>query len=357
MKYIMVFLLVILFSVNVYGYDADELPDIDKVESAVRDNTDLSFKKLIRAVISGEDIISLLKNDLRSFVKKRIYDNGPNIKNIIAVAIICSILNILSQDIKDSSTAELIGLTGRVVILVLASAGIKASIDILLDCTEAVADIINSAIPLIMTVASVGGKIPGGGLLLAMGTEIAANGIKTVVIPLLLMGTMLRLVNMISGREILDRLSELFIGFVSWALKLCAYGFVFLMGLERISGGTISKGAGSMIKSAVKMIPVVGDIVGGAGEIAATAILTIGNAAGIALIIIIIIMSSFPIIEIGVVAIMYRLAAAILEPVCDKATIAVIDAVGEANFKVLAALFTINAMFIMSLAILMCYGR
>ncbi len=357
MKFILTALFVILFSTYVYGYDIDRLPDISKVESTVKENTDISFKDLMKAVISGEDIISLLKGDIKSFIKNKLSEKRAGLKSIIVVAIICSLINLFSQDIRDRSTAEFIGLTGRVIIFALASASIGNSINILRSCIQNITDTINSAIPLIIALVSAGGRIPGGGLILAMGTEMAATGINSAVIPLLVMGTLLKIVNMISGREILDRLSELLLESVSWILRICAYGFVFLSGLERISGGTLSKSAGSMLKSAVKMVPVVGDIIGGAGEITASAVLAIGNGAGIALIVIIIIISSIPLIEIGVTAFVYKLTAAILEPVCDKSAIAVIDAVGEANFKVLAALFTVNVMFVLSLAILMCSVR
>ncbi len=362
MRYIsalfIIFLIIFLLSVNVYGYeDIEKLPEIDKVESAVRDNADISFKRLLRAVISGEDVTDMLKKDLRSFIKKQLRENSKGIKSIIAISIICGIINILSQDINDRSTAELIGLTGRVIILGLASSSFKDSIDMLRSCIQNVTDIINSAIPFIIALVSARGQSAGGGLLFALGTELTASGINSVLIPLLTMGTALKLVNIISGREILDKLSELFLSAVTYSLKICAYIFVFLIGLERISGGIISKSAGSILKSAVKMVPVVGEIVGGTGDIALTAILAVGNAAGIALIMIIIIISSIPLVKIGITAFVYRLAAAVLEPVCDKAVISVIDAVGEANFKVLAALFTVNAMFVMSLTIILCSVR
>lgn len=358
MRYIITIFLVILFSVNAYGYEEDieKLPDIGRIESSVRENTDLSFKELIKTVLSGEDIIHIIKGDIKGFIKKQFSENS-GIKSIIAAGIICGIINMLSQDINDRSTSELIGLTGRIMILAIAAVSLKNSINILQSCIIGITDIINSSLPFVAAVASARGQISGGGLILAMGTDMTAEGIKTLVIPLLVMGTSLKAVNIISGREILDKLSELFICSVTWSLKIFAYGFVFFTGLERISGGIVSRGAGSILKSAVKMIPVVGDIVGGAGEIAMTAVLTIGNAAGIVLIVVIIVLSSLPLIEIAVTASMYKLAAAVLEPVCDKTTIAVIDTIGEANFKVMAALFTVDVMFIMSLALLLCSVR
>lgn len=359
MRYILIFFFALLICVNVYGEEdiVDRL-DMDAVEKAVDENTELSFKELIKAVVSGEDISDIIKKDISGIVKKQLSQSRGSIRNIIVLGIICGLINILAQDINDRSVAELINLTGQIIILGIASVSLKNSVGLLQDCIESITDIINSAIPLIMTITVLSGRgVSAGGAILAMGTETVAKGIDAVVIPLLIMGAVLKIVNIISEREILDRLSELFIGATSWALKICAYAFVFIMGLERISGGAVGRSAGSVLKSAVKMIPVVGDIVGGAGDIAVTAILAVGNAVGIVLIIVIIIISSIPLIEIGITAFVYKLAAAVLEPVCDKTTIAVIDTIGEANFKVLAALFIVNAMFVMSLAVLMCSVR
>ncbi len=359
MRYILVFIISLLICVNVYGEEEilDRL-DMEAVEKAVDENTDLSFKELIKAVVSGQDISELIKRDIGDFVKKKLSQSKSSIRNIIALGIICGLINILSQDINDRSVAELINITGQIIILSIASVSIKNSIGLLKDCTESITDIINSALPLIMTVTALTRQgAAAGGAILAMGTEAVAKGIDAVVIPLLVMGAVLKTVNVISNREILDRLSELFMSAVSWSLKVCAYAFVFIMGLERISGGAVGRSAGSLLKSAVKMIPVVGDIVGGAGDMVVTAVLAVGNAVGIVLIIVIVIISSIPLIEIGMTALVYKLAAAVLEPICDKTTIAVIDIIGEANFRVMAALFIVNAMFIMSLAVLMCSVR
>ncbi len=361
MKYILTLFIVLFMCVSVYGNEQNDILDrldMQDVENSVDESTDLSFRELLDAVLSGEDVISLIKRDIKDIAKKQLERCGSGIKSVIAAGIICALINMISQDINDRSVSELINLTGQVIILGIASVSLKTSISLLRDCIQSITNVINSALPLIITVTALSGRgVSAGGGILAMGTAMVASGIDAVVIPLLIMGTMLRIVNVISDKEILDRLSELFMNVTSAALKICAYAFVFIMGIERISGGAIGRSAGSVFKSAIKMIPVVGDIVGGAGDIAATAVLAVGNAVGIVLVIVLITISSIPIIEIGIAAFVYKLTAALMEPVCDKSTIAVIDTVGEADLKIMAALFVVNAMFVMSVAILLCAVR
>lgn len=354
---IIIVLIFLSFPICVYGDDlkiADSF-DLSNIEDTVEDRADISFTSLIETILQGGDVIDLLKGDIKSLAFNQIDKTKNYVKIIIVIGIISALINIMSKDIKDKSVAELISLIGQVVILGIASVSFKNSIDVLKINIGNIVDIINSIIPLIITIITLGGTgATGGGSILLLGTEVVSWGINGIIVPLMIMGIILKIVNLISNKDILSKLSDLLIRGTSYALKFFAYAFTFLIGIERLSAGAISKSAGGLIKSLVKMVPVIGDIVGGTGEIALAAIYSIGNALGIAVIIVIIIACSIPLLEIGITALTYRILAAVLEPICDKTTIEVIDTIGEANLKVLSSLFIVNAMFVISSAILLC---
>ncbi len=354
--FVFIFTLMLTYTVKgeekiaVEGFNFYDLDDI------VEDKTSLSFNELLEDLLDGKGIFNILRERVINILKNEVFYNNKYIKAIIAVSIISALINIAAADIKDKSAAELVSFIGQVMIIGMTAASFKNSINLLQGCVNDVIDIVNSAVPymIMLLTASGNGTAAAGGSIMAIGTEITGMAIKNFVVPALVIATLLKMINILSKKQLLDKMSELFMRGTAIGLKVCAYGFVFLIGLERISGGVVNKGLGKSVKSVIKMVPVIGDVVGGVSDVAINTISAISSGVGVLLIVIIIIASLVPMIEIAAAAFLYKLIAAVLEPMCDKQTIEIIDAIGESNFMALSALFIINIMFIMACAIILC---
>lgn len=355
-KIFLIFMFSLVMTCKVTG--AEEISDFDfnNLEDVVEEKADISFNDLLKDLLEGKGVFEILKEKSIDLLKNQFFFNNKYIKSIIIISIISAIINIAAYDIKDKSIGELVALIGQIMIIGVATASFKNSISLLASTIQDITDIINSAIPfMIMLLSSTGNAAAiGGGGIIALATSITGSAIKSLIIPLLVIATLLKVLNILSKKQLLDKLSELFTKVVTLGLKISAYGFVFILTIEKISGGAINKGVGGSLKAIVKMVPVIGDVVGGVSDVAINTIATISNGVGVLLVFVIIIVSLVPIAEIAVVAFMYKAIAAVLEPICDKQTIEIIDAIGESNFIVLSALFIISLMFIMACAIILC---
>ncbi len=354
-KILFIVLVTLFFSCNARGEESIEF-DFDTLEETVEEKTDLSFNELLKSFIEGKNVIEIIKSEFADTFKKNIFGGSLYMKAIIVISIISSIINIAAVDIRDKSVSGLVSLIGQIMIIGIAAASFKNSIELLQNTAQSVTDIVNSAVPfIIMLLTAIGNPAAvGGGGIIAAAAGIVGTGINTLVVPLLVISTLLRILNILSGKQLLDKLSELFMSGTKLGLKAGAYIFVFLLSVEKLSGGVINKGVGGSLKSIVKMVPVVGDVIGGAGDVALNTIGSISSGVGLIIIIVIMIVSLVPVIHIGITAFMFKLIAAVLEPVCDKQTIEIIDAVGEGNFMILSALFIISTMFVIACAIIIC---
>ena len=357
-RLLLIFLFTIAFAVNVRGEDEVSVESFNfyNLEDVVEDKTDLSFNELLEDLLDGKGIFNILKERAADILKNEIFYNNRYIKAIIVISIISAVINIVGADIKDKSVSELVSFIGQVMIIGIAAASFKNSVNMLQRSISDITDIVNSAIPfmiMLLTAAGKGASIAGGGIM-AIGTEMTGTAINTVIVPVLVIATLLRIINILSKKQLLDKLSDLFMRITSLGLKGCAYVFVFLITIERISGGIINKSLGSSVKSVIKMVPVVGDVIGGVSDVAVGTISAVSSGMGIILMVVIIFAAMVPLFEIAVAALLYKLVAAVLEPVCDKQTIEIIDTIGESNFMILSALFIISAMFVMACAIILC---
>ncbi len=357
-RVLLIFLFIIAFTVNVRGEDTVSVESFNfySLEDMVEDKTDLSFTGLLEDLLDGKGIFSILKERATDIIKNEIFYNNRYIKAIIVISIISAVINIVGADIKDKSVYELVSFIGQVMIIGIAAASFKNSINMLQKSISDITDIVNSAIPfmiMLLTASGKGASIAGGGIM-AIGTEITGAAVNTLIVPVLVIATLLKIINILSKKQLLDKLSDLFMRITSLGLKGCAYTFVFLITIERISGGIINRSLGSSVKSVIKMIPVVGDVLGGVSDAAAGTISAVSSGVGIILMAVIIFAVMVPLFEIAAAALLYKLIAAVLEPVCDKQTIEIIDTIGESNFMILSALFIISAMFVVACAIVLC---
>lgn len=355
-KLLLIFIFSVFLSYSAYAAEDIESFDFDNLEDTVEEKTNLSFNELLKDIMDGKGILNVLKEKTADILKNELFYNNGYLKAIIVISIISAGINIIAADIKDKSVAELVALIGQIMIIGIATASFKNSISLMQNTIQDIVDIVNSAVPFIIMLLSAAGNAAaiGGGSIIAIGTGITGTAVNTLIIPVLVIATLLKILNILSKKQLLDKLSELFMEGTALGLKVCAYGFVFLITIEKISGGAINKSIGGSVKSVVKMVPVIGDVIGGISDVAVNTIGAISSGAGILLVAVIIIACMVPLAEIGIAALLYKLIAAVLEPVCDKQTIEIIDAIGDSNLMILSALFIISAMFVMSCAIILC---
>ncbi len=330
--------------------------DFDELDSAVEEKTELSFDTLMSELLSGRGISDILKDRIRSVVKEDLFLNRSYLRFIVLIGIISAFINIAAQDIRDKSVSDIIGLIGRIMIIGSAAASFKSSVSVLSSAAGDITDVVNSAVPFILMLLTASGSASaiGSAGIMSLGTSMTASAVNDIITPVLVTAVTLRLLNILSKKQLLDKLSSLFMSALSLGLKACAYFFVFLITFEKISGGIINRSVGGAFKSLVKMVPVIGDVIAGAGEITLGTVGAVKNGAGLVLTVIIAFISLAPLLKIGMTAFAFKLIAALLEPVCDKQTIDIIDTVGEGNMLILSALFIISLMFVVSCAILMC---
>lgn len=347
-------ILILLFSVETRADSVNNF-DFGNLEDTVESEADISINELLKDITDGKGVIDILKDRIIYIIKNNIFYNNYTLKAIILISITSAVINIVADDIKDKSVAQLVALIGQIMIIGVATISFKNSINVLEDSIEGITNVVNSSAPFIVMLMTATGNISavGGGGILAIGAEIVGNTIKTLIIPFLAISTALRIINILSKKQLLDKLSALFMTGTSFALKACAYIFVFIVSIEKISGGAINKSLGGTLKGAVKMIPVIGDVVGGASDMALSALGAVSSGFTVVIVIVLVLVSFAPVVEIGIVAFMLKFISAVLEPICDKQTIDIIDAVGDGNLLILSALFIISLMFVVSCAIVL----
>jgi stage III sporulation protein AE len=94
-----------------------------------------------------------------------------------------------------------------------------------------------------------------------------------------------------------------------------------------------------------------------AADTVLSASLLVKNAVGLAGVLILIILCSFPALKILVLALIYNLSSAVLQPLGNSPIISALGTIGKSLLFVFAALATVGLMFFLAITIIIAAGN
>ena len=113
--------------------------------------------------------------------------------------------------------------------------------------------------------------------------------------------------------------------------------------MDRVKGESIYK--------AVEAIPGIGDAIGGTAEVVLGTAVLIKNGIGLSGTIFCFALCLVPLIQTGTIVLMYKLVAAVIQPVSDKRVIGCIESVSEGCRLLMKIIFTTSLLFLITIVI------
>ena len=316
----------------------------DLVSRAIKGQLDLSPGNL------AEQFLNLLFGELK--------ENWALLRNLILIAILSAVLNALTDSFKNKSVGELGFFICYMALVLVLFSSFKITMSILTDLVGLLSNIMTAAFPVMLGVLIISGKPAGAASfppIFAFSTEALTLVIRIVLIPLLTVGAVLEIVNFLVEKDIFTNLAELIRDFTKWALKGLAVLFLAVLSLQKISSPILNNLSVKAAKAAAGAVPMVGGMISGAMD---TVILW-GAAAKsgvlIALVITIIVACTLPLIKILAMFLIYRLACAAIQPICDKRIADCIESIGDFCSLIMGAGAIAAIMFIVSVVIMLSF--
>ncbi|MFI3175193.1 MAG: stage III sporulation protein AE [Bacillota bacterium] len=177
--------------------------------------------------------------------------------------------------------------------------------------------------------------------------------LNTFLIPLILLLMSLELVNHISEKPMLSEFTALFRSGISWILKGAAMAFVGILSLQKIGGGVINGVAVESAKIAVRAVPIVGDVIGGAVD-SALAVATGLRSATLVGVVLFLVLLCIPIlVKLVVIYFVFKITAAVAEFICEERLVDAISGAGDYIGLLLSTIFLMEGIFLFSVVLLL----
>lgn len=226
----------------------------------------------------------------------------------------------IGQNTVDNMVAFMIGMLPQMMVLVAGLGNINSSVMLF---------------PILMTTATA-----------------LANAIKNIVFPLIILSAVLNIVNHLSETIKVEKLAKFMGQMAQISLGLFLTIFVGIVTLRALYASVLDKVALRTTKFVTdNAIPVVGKMFSDTIEVAAGYVVMLKQALGIFGVLIILGIILMPLLKIAAIALIYKITAAIAEPLGDGRTAAILEIMSAHLFLMLSAVAAVGLMFFIMIAI------
>ncbi|MCW0118302.1 stage III sporulation protein AE [Bacillus subtilis] len=298
---------------------------------------------------------------LFSYLFHEVLANGKLLGTLILLTIFCVILQLLQNAFQQSTVSKVAYSIVYMVLIILALNSFHVAINYATEAIQTMTSFILALIPLLLALlASSGGAVSAAFfhpvILFLMNTSGLL--IQNIVMPLIFLSAILSIVSTMTEQYKVTQLANLLRNIAIGAL---AVFLTIFLGVISVQGASAAVTDGITLRTAKfitgNFIPVLGRMFTDATDTVISASLLLKNTVGILGVAILICIAAFPAIKVLSLAFIYKLAAAILQPLGGGPVIACLDVISKSVIYIFAALAIVSLMFFLSLTVIITAGN
>ncbi|MBO5372020.1 MAG: stage III sporulation protein AE [Lachnospiraceae bacterium] len=362
-----IFLLVLLCGQDMYAKETLTMETQELMEEM--DFSDISnFLKREKTVekISFEDIVHMLMGEGESFSYETvgeylkeiliggIAENKALFLELLVVTLAFSIVKNFAGSFSNSYISEICFLVCYCFMMILLLQSFSILNETVLQTTESLVGFMKVFIPTYCMAISFSLNLNSSAAAYSMTfgvIYIVEWLIHNFLIPLVQIYVIIEFMNHLMDGQRFKKLAELICDLVKNLLKITVsviFGINIIQGLiapamDRLTGNTVAK--------TLQMIPGIGNVMSGMGQIFLSSGLVIKNCVGAAALIILVLLCAVPYVKVAFLAGMYKMLAAVLEPVADKRLLGGMNGVSVGGMLYLKILGTCIMLFFLTIAL------
>ncbi len=324
---------------------------------------DFNVEELLREIMSGRTDFSVsgIVQWLFLLLWKEVFAVGKLMVFVLALSMLSAYLNNLHSGAGSEGVTQISYFACYALIAGIAAAAFYEVVRYGQMSVENMSLFMRVLVPLVISALVSGGAILSASVfeptLLAV-IEITLTLIKNVFIPMVLLSTAVSIVNGLSDKFNADKLVQLFNKFVKWGLSALLMIFVGVAGVQSLSSATADGLSVKVTKfAASNFIPVVGGILSDSVETVVNCSVVLKNAVGVTGAIVLAAIAAIPLVKIAASLIIFRLAAAVAQPIADPKIIKGLSSLAESIGTLFSMVAAVAVMFIIVLAVVVNAGN
>lgn len=172
------------------------------------------------------------------------------------------------------------------------------------------------------------------------------------IVPAIYVLALVELVNYLHSEDFLSKMAELLQTLIEWSLKSCMAVVLGMQLIQNMIGPAMDSLKRDIIGKTAASIPGIGNAINGVTEVALGTGVIIRNGIGVVGIIILVCIGIRPVIRLALLAFLYKLLAAVVQPVSDKRMTGALSTIGNGYVLFLKVLLCMELLIFITIAIL-----
>lgn len=345
--------------VDAYGEDLLEDIEFDEIEELLDETfeEDISFEQMVRDMIRGKIPIEkgLVGHLLETCFVSEVKEHGRAMVYVLLLAVLSALLTNFTRIFERSQIADI----GFYVVYLLLLAILIQSFQTVNSIAESVLGQMTEFMKLLMPVYMITIAAAKGGTTATVFYEfliMLIYGVNfllfRILLPLCNVYVVLGLVNYISREDMLSKLTGLIKQLIGWGLKTLLGVVIGLNVVQGLITPALDTFKTSTMHKAVSAIPGVGTTMNAVTEVVIGSGMLIKNGIGVGILVVLVLISLVPVLKVGVSMLLYKLVAAVIQPITDKRMSDCIHVVSEGTRLLLKCVITSLVLFFITVAIL-----
>lgn len=323
----------------------------------------ISLRQVLTALVRGEAVFTWdqVLVPLRDFFFAQIQSSLTVAVEIFAVCILIGLLENMASSFGRQGASRLGSLVCGMVVIVLCMADFENLYQLCGDSVGLMVRAMQVLLPILIPLLLAMGGVTAGTLLnpaVMSGIAVLSTVIKSAVLPAVFVSCVFFMVNMMTEKEYIKKLAQFLRGAAVFGMGLSMSLFSALVSLQGLAAKTTD---GMLFKTAQysidNFIPIIGGFAADSLDLIRSCTGVIRNGVGIVGFLVLITLMSVPVIKLLAAAVIYKVLAALLEPVAGRRTADCIDSVGTGVIILSVILILTGILFIIFLAILLSMGK
>lgn len=300
-----------------------------------------------------------LKSSLTGLVKYLFYEillNGKLLGLLLMLTLFSIILQTMQTAFERSAVSQIAYFIVYIVLIYIALNSFYLAFSYAKDAIDMMGSFMIALLPLVLGLMATFGNLITVSFfhpIVIFLINLSGVLVSKFILPMLFISALLLIVSSLNENYKVTHLANLF---KTISLGVLGAFLTIFLGVMSVQGAASAIQDGVAMKTTKfitgNFIPVVGRTFTDAADTILSASLLLKNAIGIVGVVIIVFLALFPALKILAIALTYKIAAAVLQPVGDGPVITTLNTIGKYIVYILACLLAVTMMFFLAIAII-----
>jgi stage III sporulation protein AE len=323
----------------------------------------LSWRKIMDSLQSGEAVLEPAQviGGLGRFFAGEVMLNLKLTGQLLLLVVAAAFLKNLESAFEREQVAAL---TRGIVFIVLAGVclqSFRAAMEVAGGAINNMADFTMAMLPTLLALLAAQGSLASSAMLhplVVFGISFFATAIRSVIFPLIFFSAILGLANHFSPHFKVGKLSDFLRDLSIWGMCICMTVFTGILAVQG-AAGTVADAV--TLRTAKYMtgafVPVVGKMLSDAVETVAGASIILKNGVYLAGVVVLLLLTAFPLLKLAAVTVVFKLSAALVQPLGETNLGDCINTMGNCLALLLGALASVAVIFFLAVTVIVGAGN